>query len=155
MELKKKEEQVETLQQEIEKYKQALVQLRADFENYKRRTARHFEEVGEFAKSELLKRLLPIIDDFERALPYESNPYAEGVQMIYRQLREFLQKEGVERIEALGKEFDPHLHEAVGWVESKDEEGKVVEELQPGYTYKGKLLRPARVKVAKKGGSNG
>ncbi len=147
--------ELEEKEKEIEQYKQALLQLRADFENYKRRSARHFEEVGEFAKSELLKRLLPVVDNFERALSYENNPYAEGMQMIYRQLIDFLQKEGVERMETVGREFDPNFHEAVGWVESETEEGVIVEETLAGYLYKGELLRPARVKVAKKGGDNG
>ena len=146
---------MEELKQQLEEYKQTLLQVRADFENYKRRTARHFEEVGDFAKSELLKKLLPIVDDFERALSFENNPYAEGMQMIYRQLIDFLKKEGVERMETVGKEFDPNLHEAVGWVESEDKDGTIVEEVQAGYTYKGKLLRPAKVKVARKGGGNG
>jgi molecular chaperone GrpE len=147
--------EMEELKQQLEEYKQTLLQVRADFENYKRRTARHFEEVGDFAKSELLKKLLPIVDDFERALSFENNPYAEGMQMIYRQLIDFLKKEGVERMETVGKEFDPNLHEAVGWVESEDKDGLIVEEVQAGYTYKGKLLRPAKVKVARKGGGNG
>jgi molecular chaperone GrpE len=147
--------EMEELKQQLEEYKQTLLQVRADFENYKRRTARHFEEVGDFAKSELLKKLLPIADDFERALSFENNPYAEGMQMIYRQLIDFLKKEGVERMETVGKEFDPNLHEAVGWVESEDKDGIIVEEVQAGYTYKGKLLRPAKVKVARKGGGNG
>lgn len=155
MEMEKKEHWTRRMKRELEEYKQAYLQLRADFENYKKRSARHFEEVGEFAKSELLKRLLPIVDNFERALSFENNPYAEGMQMIYRQLVDFLAKEGVERMETVGKKFDPNLHEAVGWVESEDEEGTIVEETLAGYTYKGKLLRPARVKVAKKGGSNG
>ncbi|MGB9608191.1 MAG: nucleotide exchange factor GrpE [bacterium] len=149
-----KEHWTRRMKRELEEYKNALIQLRADFENYKKRTARHFEEIGEFAKSELLKKILPIVDDFERALSFENNPYAEGMRMIYRQLVEFLQKEGVEKMETVGKEFDPNLHEAVGWVESEDKEGIVVEEVQTGYTYRGKLLRPARVKVARKGGNN-
>jgi molecular chaperone GrpE len=77
------------------------------------------------------------------------------MQMIYRQLVDFLKKEGVERMETVGKEFDPNLHEAVGWVESEDKDGIIMEEVQAGYTYKGKLLRPAKVKVARKGGGNG
>lgn len=150
--------ELEKYKSELEEYKDALLRLRADFENYKRRSARHFEEVGEFAKSELLKRFLPIIDNFERALSYEDNPYAQGMQMIYKQLMDFLQKEGVVRMEVVGKEFDPNLHEAVAWVDSQDKDGIIVEELLAGYTYKGKLLRPAKVKVARKEGdaqSNG
>jgi molecular chaperone GrpE len=147
-----KEHWTRRMKRELEEYKRALLQVRADFENYKRRTARHFEEIGEFAKSELLKKILPIVDDFEKALSFENNPYAEGMQMIYRQLVDFLKKEGVEKMETVGKEFDPNLHEAVSWVESEDKDGIIVEEMQAGYTYKGKLLRPARVKVARKGG---
>lgn len=147
--------EMEEMEKQLEEYKQALLQLKADFENYKRRSARHFEEIGEFAKSELLKKLLPIIDDFERALSFENNPYAEGMKMIYRQLIDFLSKEGVEKIATVGKDFDPNLHEAIGWVESENEEGIIVEETLAGYTYKGRLLRPAKVKVARKGGNNG
>jgi molecular chaperone GrpE len=149
-----KEHWTRKMKRELEEYKRALLQLRADFENYKRRTARHFEQIGEFAKSELLKRMLPIVDNFERALSFEENPYAEGMKIIYNQLLDFLKKEGVERMETLGKEFDPNLHEAVGWVDD-NEDGVIVEETQAGYTYKGKLLRPARVKVARKGRDNG
>lgn len=147
--------ELEEKEKEIEEYRKALLQLRADFENYKRRSARHFEEVGEFAKSELLKRLLPVVDNFERALSFENNPFAEGMQMIYRQLVDFLSKEGLERMETVGKKFDPNLHEAVGWVESESEDGIIVEETLAGYTYRERLLRPARVKVAKKGGNDG
>lgn len=147
--------ELEEKEKEIEEYRKALLQLRADFENYKRRSARHFEEVGEFAKSELLKRLLPVVDNFERALSFENNPFAEGMQMIYRQLVDFLSKEGLQRMETVGKKFDPNLHEAVGWVESESEDGIIVEETLAGYTYRGRLLRPARVKVAKKGGNDG
>jgi molecular chaperone GrpE len=149
-----KEHWTRKMKRELEEYKRALLQLRADFENYKRRTARHFEQIGEFAKSELLKRMLPIVDNFERALSFEENPYAEGMKIIYNQLLDFLKKEGVERMETLGKEFDPNLHEAVGWVDD-NEDGVIVEETQAGYTYKGKLLRPAKVKVARKGRDNG
>jgi len=143
------------MKRELEEYKQSLLQIRADFENYKKRSARQFEEAGESAKCELLKRLLPIVDNFERALSFDDNPYAQGMQMIHRQLVDFLQKEGVERMETLGKEFNPELHEAIGWVESEDKDGVIVEEILAGYTYKGKLLRPAKVKVAKRGGNNG
>lgn len=141
--------ELEEVKSQLEEYKSTLKRIRADFENYKRRTARHFEEIGEFARAELLKEFLPIVDNFERALPFEDNPYAQGVQMIYRQLMDTLQKQGVKKMEVLGKPFDPNLHEAVGWVESDDEEGVILEEVQSGYLYKDKLLRPAKVKVSR------
>jgi molecular chaperone GrpE len=100
---------------------------------------------------DLARELLPILDDFERALKVEcANPnYSKGIELIYQRLSDILKKMGVEPLEAAGKQFDPNLHEAVVRVPTDEvEDQTVLEEFQRGYNFKGKLLRPAMVKVA-------
>lgn len=131
---------------------QELMQRRqAEFENYKKRVERERGELFEFASMDTAKAMLPILDDFERALKVESadKEYARGMELIYQRLYESLKKIGLEPISTEGMLFDPHLHHAVDMVDSPDSPDQtILEEYQRGYNFKGRLLRPAMVKVA-------
>ncbi len=123
----------------------------AEFENARRRAERDRSEFVQFAAADVVRSLLPMLDDFERALKVETadKEYAKGVELIYGRLRDTLKKQGLEPIETAGKKFDPNLHEAVMREQSEDAEDQaILGELQRGYNFKGKLLRPAWVKVA-------
>jgi len=130
-----------------------LLRNRAEFDNFRRRADRDRAEFFEYASMEAVKALLPAFDDFERALKTESadKEYAKGVEMIYARMLEQLKKLGLEPIEAAGQPFDPNLHHAVDKAVKDDvDENTVLEEFQRGYNFKGRLLRPAMVKVAVK-----
>jgi len=123
----------------------------AEFENARRRAERDRSDFVQFASAELVKSLLPILDDFERALKTETadKEYAKGVELIYGRLFEALKRQGLEPIETEGRIFDPNHHEAVQREHTEDAEDQaILDELQRGYNFKGKLLRPAWVKVA-------
>jgi molecular chaperone GrpE len=123
----------------------------AEFENARRRAERDRSDFVQFAAADVVRSLLPMLDDFERALKVESadKEYAKGVELIYGRLMDALKKQGLEPIETAGKKFDPNLHEAVMREQSEDAEDQaILGELQRGYNFKGKLLRPAWVKVA-------
>jgi len=126
--------------------------VQADFSNFKKRAEREKEEVTKFANAELVASLLPVIDDLERALDNASGKLAgltwvEGIRLIYRKFLSILEAHGLSAIEAEGKDFDPSLHEAVLYEEG--EEGKVLAELQKGYKFHDRVIRPAMVKVGK------
>ena len=130
-----------------------LLRRQAEFENFRKRTERDRGEFFQFAAMESVRELLPVLDDFERALKVETADahYAKGVELIYQRLLESLKKLGLEPVEAAGATFDVNLHHAVDRVPTKGvEEDTVLEELQRGYNYKGRLLRPAMVRVAVK-----
>jgi molecular chaperone GrpE len=133
--------------------RQQLLRLRADFENFRRRTHQEREEWFRQAAEDVVRALLPVLDNFERALAQPGErleDFLTGIRMIHRQLEEILVQQGLERIPGAGKEFDPHIHEAVARTETGEvPENTVVEELRAGYYFKGKVLRPAMVKVAK------
>jgi molecular chaperone GrpE len=123
----------------------------AEFENARRRGERERSEFLQFASMDLVRGLLPVLDDFERALQVETadKHYAKGVELIYQRLADALKRAGLEPIPTAGQRFDPNQHEAVARVESAEAEDQaILEELQKGYNFKGKLLRPAWVKVA-------
>ena len=126
--------------------------LYADFDNFRRRSRQEKEELSNVVAQNLILELLPVLDNFERALSSLSEEEAagigSGVSMIYRQLFGALEKAGLSVVEAEGKEFDPQYHEAVLRVEDADQaEGTIVQELQKGYSVKGKVIRPSMVKV--------
>lgn len=127
----------------------------ADFSNFRKRSEKESGEMAKFANSVLIARLLPVLDDFDRAfhtVPEELRDltWVDGVQLISRKLRAVLEAEGLKAIDALGKPFDPNFHEAVIHEETdKAEEGTVTGELQKGYTLGDRVLRPTMVKVAK------
>ncbi len=139
------------LKVERDELKELLLRRQAEFDNFRKRTEKERSEFLQYAGMELVRDMLPILDDFDRARKVEAgNPeYAKGVEMIYSRMYETLKKVGLEPIEAEGQHFDPHLHQAVERVETKDaEDGTILGEFQRGYLFKGKLLRPSMVKVA-------
>lgn len=128
-----------------------LLRARAEFDNFRRRADRERSEYLQFAAMDLVKELLPVVDDFERALKVETadRNYAKGVELIYQRFYDTLKRLGLEPIESVGRKFDPNIHEAVQREQTEDAEDQtVMEELQRGYNFRGKLLRPAWVKVA-------
>jgi molecular chaperone GrpE len=131
---------------------QDLLQRRqAEFENYRRRVERERGELLEFASMDTVKALLPILDDFERGLKMEGGgkEYGRGMELIYQRLYETLKKLGLEPISSEVAVFNPHIHHAVEMVDTKDHADQtILEEYQRGYYFKGRLLRPAMVKVA-------
>ena len=129
-----------------------LARAQAEFENARRRAAKEQQDFRDYAAADAIKALLPVIDSFERALQVKSDPgdFRSGVELIYKQLQDVLAKLGVRPIPAKGEPFDPHVHEAIEMVETGDApDHDVLEELQRGYKFKDRLLRPAMVKVAK------
>ena len=142
------------LKQERDDYYDRWLRLTAEFDNYRKRVERERRETVERAAASMIEELLPIVDDFERALGAEAGPdaepYRKGVEIIYKQLADLLTRRGVTVIEALGADFDPHLHQAVVYEPAPGaREGEVIEELRRGYKLGDRLLRPAMVKVAK------
>jgi len=126
---------------------------RAEFDNARRRAERERFDYLQFAAMDLVKDILPILDDFERALKVETTDrnYAKGVELIYQRMAETLKKLGLEPIETAGRTFDPNVHQAVERVETDEApDQSILGEFQRGYNFKGKLLRPAMVKVAVK-----
>jgi len=122
----------------------------ADFINYKRRTEQEKEEISQFAQASLILNLLPALDDLERALAaipprLAKAIWIDGIRLIWSKLQTTLKAQGLSEIEAVGEPFDPHLHEAVR--QDKGKEGVVVEELQKGYKFRDKILRPSKVVV--------
>lgn len=142
------------LQAELEEQQQRVLRTQADFDNFRRRTQKEKEDLAKYASSLLITELLPVIDNFERALSTgtdnpEVSSYAKGVEMIFRQLEGVLKAEGLEEMNSVGQPFNPEYHQAIMQVESDEyEEGIVVEEVQKGYKLKDRVLRPAMVKVS-------
>jgi len=136
-----------------EDYYNRLARLQADFENYRRRTRQETENFYKYASEQLVCALLPVLDNFERALAAEGDSmesFKSGVEMIYRQFLDVLTTEGLAQIPAVGEQFDPARHEAVLKAESEEHpENTVIEELRRGYCLKDKVVRPAMVKVAR------
>ncbi|MCL0032535.1 nucleotide exchange factor GrpE [Peptococcaceae bacterium] len=134
-------------------YYNRLARAQADFENLRRRTDKEREQLLKYAAEELIIDILPVIDNFQRALESKnksSEEFVSGVEMIYKQLLDVLKKTGVEEIKSLGEDFDPNKHEAIMQVESEEyPENKIVEVLRKGYILKDKIIRPAIVKVSK------
>jgi molecular chaperone GrpE len=142
------------IQQERDDYYDRLLRLTAEFDNYRKRVDRERRESGERVSAAVFEQLLPIVDDFERALAAEPDPAAEpfrtGVEIIYRQLMDLFNRHGVKPIEVIGADFDPHLHEAVAYEPAPGRrDGEIVEEMRRGYRLGDRLLRPAMVKVAR------
>lgn len=136
--------------EEDEAWSDKYTRLMADFQNYKKRTEKEKADVYSFANEKIMTDLLQVIDNFERALGSEcqDEAYAEGMQMIFKQLTDILKSAGLEEIEAVGHDFDPNFHHAV--LTDSDPEfdsGKVTEVLQKGYKLNGKVIRPSMVKV--------
>jgi molecular chaperone GrpE len=145
--------ELDQLRTERDELRDILLRRQAEFDNFRKRTERERSEYLQWAGMEAVKDLLPVLDDFERAMRVEggSPEYVKGVEMINTRMLDTLKKLGLEPIESTGKQFDPHLHQAIERVETADaEDGTVLGEFQRGYNFKGKLLRPAMVRVAVK-----
>ena len=145
------QKKVETLAAALQETDNRLKRLQADFENFRRRTNKEREEIGNVVTQELLKNLLPIVDNFDRAMATEQQDgeaFKKGVEMIYTQLGETLKNVGLEPIETEGQKFDPNFHQAVMRVENPDlDDDTIAQELQKGYIVKGKVIRPSMVQV--------
>ena len=140
----KKDEQIEELTDRLKR-------TMAEFDNFRKRTEKEKSAMYEIGAKDIIEKILPVVDNFERGLAQapEDDPFAEGMQKIYKQFTTTMEGMGVEPIEAVGKEFNPDFHNAVMHVEDESVgENIVVEELQKGYTYKGFVVRHSMVKVA-------
>jgi molecular chaperone GrpE len=131
-----------------------LLRRQAEFDNFRRRAERERADVLEYANTETVRSIVPILDDFERALKVEcsgNKEYVRGMELIHQRLSDALKKLGLEPISAKGLKFDPHIHHAVEMSETDQvEDHTILEEYQRGYNFRGRLLRPAMVKVAVK-----
>jgi len=132
-----------------------LARLQAEFDNARKRAVREQQDFREYAAADIIRNFLPILDSFERALKAggDAGDFRSGVELIYRQFQDALQKSGVQPIAAVGQVFDPRVHEAIEMVDTSEvPDHHVLEELQRGYKYKERLLRPAMVRVARNSG---
>ena len=147
------ESELQRLKKERDTLLDRLARSQAEFENARKRATREQQDYREYAISDTMKLLLPILDSFERALQASSTDGGDlrpGVELIYKQLQDALSKLGLRPVPAKGEPFDPHLHEAVEMVDTDQvEDHQVLEELQTGYKLKDRLLRPAMVRVAR------
>jgi molecular chaperone GrpE len=148
--------ETEKLRAERDALLDRLARLQAEFDNARKRAVREQQEFREFAAADVIKNFLPILDSFERALKAggdsnsNSNDFRNGIELIYRQFQDALQKIGVQPIVSVGQAFDPRVHEAVEMVDTSEvPDHHVLDELQRGYRYKERLLRPAMVRVAR------
>jgi molecular chaperone GrpE len=146
---------LESAKKEAAEYLEHLQRLKAEFDNYRKRVLREQTRAVEFATEPLMLRLLEVLDEFELALvAAEQKPdfhkFVRGVEMVYAKLADILKAEGLERIDAEGRPFDPALHEALFQVDGGDGEQYVSDVLRTGYTLKGRVIRPAGVKVARR-----
>lgn len=147
------EEEVASEQKEIEELRNRLLRTQADYDNFRRRSREEKEAAAKYRSQTVIEALLPVIDNFERALLVkpetdEAKSLLQGMEMVYRQFQDTLKSEGVEVIKTVGQTFDPHLHQAVMQVEEPEfESNQIVEELQKGYKLKDRVMRPSMVKV--------
>ena len=147
----KKKKEKDKFEQQIEELTDRLKRNMAEFDNYRKRTEKEKSSMYIIGAKDIVEKMLPIVDNFERGLAQapEDDPFAEGMKMIYKQMMTAFDEMGVKPIEAVGKEFDPNLHNAVMHVEDESvSENTVVEEFQKGYTYKDFVVRHSMVKVA-------
>jgi molecular chaperone GrpE len=140
--------------EELEDLNNRFVRLQADFANYKRRAEKERESIYVYATEELMKQLLSVIDNFERALSSnevnKDDGFYKGIEMVYTQFMDILKKNGLEEIKALGEKFDPNLHHGIAQEESNEhEEDTVIDVYQKGYKLKDKVIRPSMVKISK------
>jgi molecular chaperone GrpE len=145
------EERLALLERERDEYLADLKRVAADFDNYRKRAARDHESLVSRAHERLVKELLPVLDDLERALvaaeEHEEAKLEDGVRLVHRELRDALSKEGLVEIETDGA-FDPHVHEALLTQPSEEDDGAILQVIQKGYRLGDRVLRPARVVVA-------
>ena len=143
--------ELEALKKQLAEGAERMKRLQADFENFRRRTRQEKEELSNMVVQDFIKDLLPMIDNFDRAMAAEAADgakFQQGVEMIYNQLAEILKNKGLEKIDTTDAKFDPNFHQAVMRVENPDlEDESIAMELQKGYMVKGKVIRPAMVQV--------
>lgn len=148
-------QEVETYKTKVDECEDKLLRLAAEYDNYRKRTVREFGELVKSANEDLISQLIPVVDNFERALTAaktsgDFDSFHKGVEMIYQQLKDLLEKQGVSVIEAINEPFDPNRHEAVMVVEKEEVPPEtVVEEVERGYMLNDRVLRPSKVAVSK------
>jgi molecular chaperone GrpE len=148
------EDETEGLQADLERFRDLALRSQADFDNYKKRSAREKEEAIKYANSSLLEKLISIVDNFELGLEAaraesEKSPIFSGMSMVLKQLMDFLADSGLQPIDAVGQKFDPNLHEAIAHEpNNKVPEGSVIRQTRRGYRMKDRLLRPSSVVVS-------
>jgi molecular chaperone GrpE len=146
-------DEIVELRKERDNLHDRLLRQAAEFDNYRKRVERDRKDLTQYAAVDLIRDLLPVVDDFERALQTEApgaESYRQGLEIIHRALLDMLRKRGVTPIDAVGTDFDPQMHEAVAYQDAPDRrDGEVLEQFTRGYRLGDKLIRPAMVKVAK------
>lgn len=148
------EDETEGLQADLDRFRDLALRSQADFENYKKRSAREKEEAIKYANSSLLEKLIAIVDNFELGLEAaraegEKSPVFSGMSMVLKQLMDFLADSGLQPIDATGQKFDPNLHEAIAHEPSAEvPEGMIIRQTRRGYRMKDRLLRPSSVVVS-------
>jgi molecular chaperone GrpE len=155
MMLEKMKERIEQLEEEVEKKEDRILRMVAEFDNYKKRIIREQDLQQDKMYAEILREILPVLDDFDRALEMETDEdgsFREGIELVYRSFRDILERLGLNEIPAEGRKFDPRVHEAMGTVESERDEGEIAHVVLKGYQYNDMVIRPARVMVS---GGNG
>lgn len=144
-------EELEAVKKQLSEGVERMKRLQADFENFRRRTRQEKEELSNMVVQDFIKDLLPMLDNFDRAMAAEATDgtkFQQGVEMIYNQLAEILKNKGLEKIDTTDAQFDPNFHQAVMRVENPDlEDESIAMELQKGYMVKGKVIRPSMVQV--------
>ena len=147
--------EIDKLKKEAEEYKDKWLKVHAEYENTRKRLEKEKHDHIKFANEDIISKLFPIMDNFDMAFAAmekaeDKEAVMEGIKLVQKEFHRVLEENGVERIETVGKEFDPNLHEAVQAVETEEvPDGEIVEEVRSGYLLNGRLLRPAQVKVAK------
>jgi molecular chaperone GrpE len=152
---KKPKQEKEKKTDKMQELTALLQRIQADFENYKKRVEKESKEFVKIAAKDFVVKLLPILDNFELALKNNENndEFVKGIELIFSQLYSTLEQEGLKKIEAKGKKFDPYKHEAL-LQEEADEDGIVLEELQKGYELNGIVIRHTKVKISKRRNEN-
>jgi molecular chaperone GrpE len=149
----KADAELSKLSSDLDDLRQTLLRRQADFDNYRKRIERERSEDSKRSTARVIEGLIPVIDSFENALAAhreaEYETYRKGFELIYKQLLDNLTRLGAERVDPVGKTFDPHLHQAVDRAETTDHaDGTILQVFQPGYVFHGRVLRPAMVRVA-------
>ncbi len=148
-------EQLKAAEENVDDLKDRMLRVQADFENFRKRTQREKEDLAQYTKEEVVKKLLPVLDNFDLAISHASTEnleaYAKGVELVAKQLRDVLESEGLKEIEAEGTTFDPNFHHGVAVDNNPElEDQQITEVFQKGYQLKDKVLRPSMVKVNSK-----
>ena len=150
-----KDAKIKQLEDKVKELTDLLQRLQAEFENYKKRTEKDNQEYCKLANAQLVTKILPILDSFELALQNQpsdeaNKEFIKGIELIYSQFFDVLEKAGLKKIDAFGKKFDPYQHEVLLQRESEAEPNTIIDVLQKGYTFNGRLIRSAKVALSKK-----